>query len=126
MQVLHTLNSSLYPDIEPFPTTWSGPDDCVVLVQCLLYASLAISLFGAFVATLGKEWLDRVARNKGRAAAEKSWDRQRRSRGMEQWNFYFIMEVRFRRDEGIRTFGFRLGLVRVKRDTGPTAGASTR
>ena len=94
----------------------------MVLIQCLLYASLVISLFAAFVAMLGKERLDRFARNKGRAAAEKSWDRQRRSRGMEQWKFYFIMEVRFGCDEGIRTFGFGLGLVRIKRDAGLTAG----
>ena len=93
MQVLlHTLNSSLYPDIELPPTTWSGPDSCMVLVQCLLYASLAISLFAAFVAMLGKQWLDRFARNKGRAATEKSWDRQRKLRGMEQWRFHFVME----------------------------------
>ena len=93
MQVLlHTLNSSLYPDIEPPPTTWSGPDRRIVLVQCLLYASLAISLFAAFVAMLGKQWLDRFLRNKGTAATEKSWDRQRKLQGMSQWRFHIVME----------------------------------
>ena len=93
MQVLlHTLNASLYPDIEPPPTTWSGPDRHVVLFQCLLYASLAISLFAAFVAMLGKQWLDRFVRNKGTAATEKSWDRQRKLQGMSQWRFHIIME----------------------------------
>ena len=93
MQVLlHTLNSSLYPDIEPPPTTWSGPDRRIVLVQCLLYASLAISLFAAFVAMLGKQWLDYFVRNKGKAAAEKSWDRQRKLQGMAQWKFRIVME----------------------------------
>ena len=93
MQVLlHTLNASLYPDIAPPPTTWSGPDSRIVLVQCLLYASLAISLFAAFVAMLGKQWLDRFVRKRGRAATEKSWDRQRKFRGMEQWQFHMVME----------------------------------
>ena len=93
MQVLlHTLNASLYPDIEPPPTTWSGPDRHVVLFQCLLYASLAISLFAAFVAMLGKQWLDRFVRNKGTAATEKSWDRQRKLQGMSRWRFHILME----------------------------------
>ena len=93
MQVLlHTLNASLYPDIAPPPTTWSGPDSRIVLVQCLLYTSLAISLFAAFVAMLGKQWLDRFVRKRGRAATEKSWDRQRKFRGMEQWQFHMVME----------------------------------
>ena len=93
MQVLlHTLNASLYPDIEPPPTTWSGPDRHIVLFQCLLYASLAISLFAAFVAMLGKQWLDRFVRNKGTAATEKSWDRQRKLQGMSQWQFHIVME----------------------------------
>ena len=93
MQVLlHTLNASLYPGIDPPPTTWSGPDRRTVLVQCLLYASLAISLFAAFVAMLGKQWLDRFVRKRGRAATEKSWDRQRKFQGMEQWQFHMVME----------------------------------
>ena len=93
MQVLlHTLNASLYPDIDPPPTTWSGPDRHIVLFQCLLYASLAISLFAAFVAMLGKQWLDRFVRNKGTAATEKSWDRQRKLQGMSRWRFHIVME----------------------------------
>ena len=93
MQVLlHTLNGSLYPDVEPPPTTRSGPNDGVVAVQCLLYASLATSLFAAFVAMLGKQWLNRFARSNGRTAAEKSWDRQNKLQGMEQWHFCIVME----------------------------------
>lgn len=93
MQILlHTLNESLYPNIDPPPTTWSGPDDGVVVVQCLLYASLATSLFAAFVAMLGKQWVNRFVRNTGRTAAEKSWDRQSKLRGMGKWHFHIVME----------------------------------
>jgi len=93
MQVLlHTLNVSLYPDVAPPPATWSGPDHGVLVVQCLLYASFATSLFAAFVAMLGKQWLNRFARNTGRTAAEKSWDRQNKLQGMEQWRFHIVME----------------------------------
>ena len=93
MQVLlHTLNATLYPDVSLPPTTWSGPSTEVVVVQCLLYASLSTSLFAAFVAMLGKQWLNRFSRNKGRTAAEKSWDRQNKLQGIEKWRFHIVME----------------------------------
>ena len=93
MQVLlHTLNSTLYPDVTIPPATWSGPGNELVVVQCLLYASLSTSLFAAFVAMLGKQWLNRFSRNKGRTAAEKSWDRQNKLQGIEKWHFHIVME----------------------------------
>ncbi|KAF9781883.1 hypothetical protein BJ322DRAFT_1078911 [Thelephora terrestris] len=61
--------------------TWPGPSYVIVVVQCLLYASLAISLFTALVAMLGKQWLRR-----------KSWDRQNKLQGMENWRFHVVME----------------------------------
>ncbi|KAF9778074.1 hypothetical protein BJ322DRAFT_988349, partial [Thelephora terrestris] len=57
MQVLlHATNPNLYPDAELPSATWPGPSYVIVVVQCLLYASLAISLFTALVAMLGKQW----------------------------------------------------------------------
>jgi hypothetical protein len=90
--LLHALNGSLYPDANPPPATWPGPDNGVVVDQCLLYASLTTSLFAAFVAMLGKQWLNRFVRNTGKTAAEKSWDRQNKLQGMEQWHFHVVME----------------------------------
>ena len=41
---------------------------------------------------LGKQWLNRFGRHKGSTAAEKSWDRQNKLQGMENWRFYIVME----------------------------------
>ena len=91
--LIHAVNGSLYPDADPLAAvTWNGPAPEIVTVQCLLYASLATSLFSAFVATLGKQWVNRYVRNRGGSAAEKSWDRQQKLDGMKRWYFRIVME----------------------------------
>lgn len=91
--LIHAVNGSLYPDADPLAVvTWNGPAPEIVTVQCLLYASLATSLFAAFVAMLGKQWVNRYIRNRGGSAAEKSWDRQRKLDGMGRWYFYIVIE----------------------------------
>jgi len=91
--LIHAVNGSLYPDANPLAVvTWNGPAPEIVTVQCLLYASLATSLFSAFVAMLGKQWVNRYIRNRGGSAAEKSWDRQQKLDGMKRWYFHVVME----------------------------------
>ena len=90
--LIHTMNESLFPDADPLATVWTGPPAEIVAVQCLLYASLATSLFAAFVAMLGKQWVNRYVLNCGGSAEEKSRDRQRKLDGMGQWNFHIVME----------------------------------
>lgn len=93
MQVLlHTLNGTLHPDVSLSTAARSGPGNEVIVVQCLLCASLSTSLFAAFVAMLGKQWLNRFSRHKGMTAAEKSWDRQNKLQGIERWRFRIVME----------------------------------
>jgi hypothetical protein len=48
------------------PSTWAGPPQEIVHVTNLLYASLAISLFAAFIAMLGKQWLNPLHPTRGR------------------------------------------------------------
>jgi len=91
--LIHTVNGSLYPNADPLAAVaWNGPAPEIVIVQCLLYASLATSLFAPFVAMLGKQWINRYIRNRGGSAAEKSWDRQQKLDGMKQWYFPLVME----------------------------------
>jgi len=93
MQILiHTMNNSLFPDADPSSTTWTGPPPGTVIVQSLLYASLATSLFAAFIAMLGKQWVNRYIRNRGGSAADKSRDRQRKLDGLEKWRFHLVIE----------------------------------
>jgi len=93
MQILiHAVDSSLFPDANPDSVTWSGPPPEIVTVQSLLYASLATSLFAAFIAMLGKQWVNRYLRNRGGSAADKSRDRQRKLDGFDKWHFHLVIE----------------------------------
>jgi len=86
------MNNSLFPDADPSAITWTGPPPEIVTVQCLLYASLATSLFAAFLAMLGKQWVNRYLRNHGGSAADKSRDRQRKLDGSEKWHLHLVIE----------------------------------
>jgi hypothetical protein len=57
-----------------------------------MYASLIISLLSAFVAMLGKQWLNRYLRNSGGSTIERCGDRQRKCDGLEKWPLHFFIE----------------------------------
>ena len=90
--LIHTMNNTLFPDADPSSTTWNGPPPEIVTVQSLLYASLTSSLFAAFLAMLGKQWINRYLRNRGGSAPDKSRDRQRKLDGLEKWRFHLTIE----------------------------------
>ena len=59
----------------------------------MLYASLATSLFSAFLAMLGKQWLNRYASVDMRGSSiERSQNRQRKFDGIVNWYFNNVME----------------------------------
>ena len=91
--ILLTLNhSAALGELPTPPTAWSGPAQEIVVVTNLLYASLIISLLAAFVAMLGKQWLNRYLRDTGGSIAERCGDRQRKRDGIEKWPFEMIVE----------------------------------
>ena len=51
-----------------------------------------ISLLAAFVAMLGKQWLNRYLRNSGRSMIERCGDRQRKCDGVEKWPLHLFVE----------------------------------
>ena len=61
-------------------------------MTCLMYASLMISLLAAFVAMLGKQWLNRYLRNSGGSMIERCGDRQRKFNRLEKWPLHFFVE----------------------------------
>jgi len=76
----------------PFPR-WDGPEPTVVHVQSILYSSLAASLLAAFIAMLGKQWLNRYVRVDMRGSViDRCRDRQRKMDGMVTWRFELVME----------------------------------
>ena len=90
--LIHEINGSLFPNASPDSVTWTGPPPRIVTVQSLLYASLATSLFAAFIAMFGKQWVNRYLRNRGGSAADKSRDRQRKLDGFKKWHFHLVIE----------------------------------
>ena len=72
---------------------WTGPDPAIVHVQAILYSSLAASLLAAFIAMLGKQWLNRFAQVKmSGSIADRSRNRVRKLDGMVTWRFDLVME----------------------------------
>jgi len=64
-----------------------------IQVQCILYTSLAASLLSAFLAMLGKQWLNRYASiDKRGPAIERSQNRQRKLDGIVTWYFNHVLE----------------------------------
>ena len=90
--LIHAVNASLFPDADPSSITWTGPPAEIITIQSLLYASLATSLFAAFLAMLGKQWVNRYIRNRGGSATDESRDRQRKLDGLEKWHFRLTVE----------------------------------
>jgi hypothetical protein len=63
-------------------------------VQAILFASLAVSLFSAFLAMLGKQWLNRYDSADMRGTVvERSRNRQRKLDGIIAWYFNNVMEL---------------------------------
>ena len=58
----------------------------------MLYASFAVSLFSAFLAMLGKQWLNRYASTIHGTAIERSQNRQQKFNGIVTWYFQYVME----------------------------------
>ena len=92
--ILYQLNKTAFDGNVPPVPKWSGPPRTIVQVQAILYASLAASLFAAFLAVLGKQWLNRYASIDMRGSAiERSQNRQRKLDGIVTWYFDHVMEA---------------------------------
>ena len=85
-----TLNIPAKPSSD---SPWTGPDPNLVRVQTILFSSLAASLLAAFVAMLGKRWLNRYSQVETHGSlVDRSRDRQRKMDGMAIWGFKLVME----------------------------------
>jgi hypothetical protein len=91
--ILLSLNRSIVPgEIPTAPPAWNGPPTEIITTSNLLYASLLMSLLAAFVAMLGKQWLNRYLRHAGGSMIERCGDRQRKLNGLEKWPFRLFIE----------------------------------
>ena len=91
--LIHKIDNTTFGGDTPALPQWSGPPRAITQVQAILYASLAASLFSAFLAMLGKQWLNRYASIDMRGSAiERSQNRQRKLDGVVVWYFDYVME----------------------------------
>ena len=85
-------NTTFGSDIPTLPQ-WAGPPRTIVQVQAILYASLVISLFAAFLAMVGKQWLNEYASVDTRGSTiKRCQDRQQKFDGTITWRFDYVME----------------------------------
>ena len=92
--IIADANGLKVPTKPASDSPWTGPDPILVHIQCVLFSSLATSLLSAFVAMLGKQWLNRYSKVDMRGSLiDRSRDRQRKINGMSTWGFKFVMET---------------------------------
>ena len=91
--LIHKIDNTTFGDDVPALPQWTGPGQMVIHVQFSLYASLAASLLSAFLAMLGKQWLNRYASIDMRGSViERSRNRQRKLDGIIAWYFEHVLE----------------------------------
>jgi len=92
--LIYKMDSTTFGDNVPAVPQWTGPPHKIVHVQAILFASLAASLFSAFLAMLGKQWLNRYASVDIRGSAiERGQNRQRKLDGIVTWYFDHVMQL---------------------------------
>lgn len=90
---LHNIDNTTFGGNAPALPQWTDPPWIVPQVQCLLYASLATSLFSAFLAMLGKLWLIQYASVDPRwTVIERSQNRQLKLDAIVRWHFEHVVE----------------------------------
>ncbi|KAF9643671.1 hypothetical protein BDM02DRAFT_3191330 [Thelephora ganbajun] len=89
LQILQNPNAT-GRDLSPLASTGLSSSD--VTISILLYASLSTSLLAAFLAMLGKQWINRDIRHRADSVAERCEDRQRKLNGLERWRFRIVVE----------------------------------
>ena len=91
--LIYKIDNTTFGDNPPVLPQWTGPPNAIVQVQAILLASLAASLLSAFLAMLGKQWLNRYVSTDMRGTAiERSQNRQRKLDGVITWYFDHVME----------------------------------
>jgi hypothetical protein len=92
--MIYKMDNTTFGNNIPTLPQWTGPPRAIVYVQAILFASLAVSLFSAFLAMLGKQWLTRYDSADMRGTVvERSQNRQRKLDGIIVWYFNNVMEL---------------------------------
>jgi hypothetical protein len=88
------MDNTTFGNNIPSLPQWTGPPPAMVHIQAILFASLTTSLFSAFLAMLGKQWLNRYdSTDKRGSAIERYQNRQHKLDGIVAWYFDSVMEA---------------------------------
>ena len=91
--LIHKMDNTTFGNHVPTIPQWTGPSPTIVHVQAILFASLAISLLSAFLAVLGKQWLNRYTTSDVRGSAVgRGQGRQQKLEGIVVWYFDHVMQ----------------------------------
>ena len=91
--LIYKIDNTTFGNDVPTLPQWTGPPPAMVDVQSILLASLSASLLSAFLAMLGKQWLNRYASTDMRGSAiERGQSRQQKLDGIVAWYFDSVME----------------------------------
>ena len=91
--LIYKIDNTTFGNDVPTLPQWTGPPRAMVDVQTILFASLALSLLSAFLAMLGKQWLNRYDSADMRGSAiDRCQNRQRKLDGIVTWSFDPVME----------------------------------
>ena len=91
--LIHKMDNTTFGNNVPTIPQWTGPSPTIVHVQAILFASLAVSLLAAFLAVLGKQWLNRYTSSDVRGSAVgRGQGRQQKLDGIVTWYFDHVMQ----------------------------------
>ena len=91
--LIYKIDNTTFGNDVPTLPQWAGPPRAMVDVQTTLFVSLALSLLSAFLAMLGKQWLNRYDSADMRGSAiDRCQNRQRKLDGIVTWSFDPVME----------------------------------
>jgi len=91
--LIYKVDNTTFGNNVPTLPQWTGPPQTIVHVQAILLASLAASLLSAFLAMLGKQWLNQYVSTDVRGTTiERSQNRQRKLDGVVTWYFDHVMD----------------------------------
>ena len=94
LELLLNVTIGIIPPDQPVsPPRWTGPNPAVRQAQATLYVTLCATLFAAFLATLGRQWLNRYGQTETHGSIEdRCRDREQKLSGIDRWWFHVVMQ----------------------------------
>ncbi|KAG8921143.1 hypothetical protein FRC02_000418 [Tulasnella sp. 418] len=91
--MMRTIHQSSFTEADLL-LDYAGPPTRAIVVNLFFFASLCCSLFTAFGAVIGKQWLNHYGRESQlRSPSDRGIERHRKYVGLEKWKFQAVVET---------------------------------